>query len=78
MTPEELRERCAQMGITVTAFGYIKTLDAARLLNMSRRTLEGWRLEGAGPPFKVLNRSVWYQLTDIAAWVETSFQGPAP
>ncbi len=70
MNLNELEARARALGITVTALGYVKTADAARVLGVSPRTLEGWRLAGEGPPYKKLNRAVWYKLTDLATWFD--------
>jgi predicted DNA-binding transcriptional regulator AlpA len=45
--------------------------EAAHLLALSSRTLEGWRLRGGGPPFVRLNRAVRYRRADVLAWIET-------
>lgn len=44
--------------------------EAAHLLAMSERTLEGLRLRGGGPPFYRLRRSIRYRRRDINGWVE--------
>jgi len=44
--------------------------DAARLLSVSERTLEGWRHRGGGPPYVKLERAVRYRRCDLVAWIE--------
>lgn len=43
--------------------------EAARLLTVSPRTLERWRLEGTGPKFLKLGRRVVYRASDMADWI---------
>lgn len=55
----------------VGAFGALETMStkqAGRLLGLSHRTLEDWRLKGLGPRFLKLGRRVRYRLADIAAY----------
>ena len=44
--------------------------EAAYLLALSSRTLEGLRLRGGGPPFFRLPRAVRYRRRDVVDWVE--------
>jgi|SRR6266478_7238788 len=45
--------------------------QAAKLVNVQPRTLEGWRRRGCGPPFLRLSvRSVRYRLEDIERWLD--------
>lgn len=44
--------------------------EAARL-NVSRRTLQAWRVRGEGPPFVKLGRAVRYSPADVDHWIET-------
>lgn len=46
---------------------FISTKEAARLLGISHRTLEKWRLEQKGPAFLRLGRLVRYDLEAILA-----------
>jgi predicted DNA-binding transcriptional regulator AlpA len=49
--------------------------EAAPLLGVSARTLQGWRVRGEGPAFIKLGRGptakVGYREADIAAWIES-------
>jgi excisionase family DNA binding protein len=47
----------------------LTTKEAARLLALSHRTLEEWRLRGGGPHYSKLGRAVRYARTDIAEWL---------
>lgn len=46
---------------------FITTKEAARLLSISHRTLEKWRLEQKGPAFLKLGRVVRYDREAILA-----------
>jgi predicted DNA-binding transcriptional regulator AlpA len=43
--------------------------EAARLLNLSIRTMERFRLQGGGPLYVKCGRSVRYRTSDIEAWI---------
>jgi predicted DNA-binding transcriptional regulator AlpA len=43
--------------------------QAAELLALSVRTLQAWRLRGAGPAFVRAGSAVRYQRTAIAEWI---------
>jgi hypothetical protein len=47
----------------------LRPAEAASLLALSVRTLEGLRLRGGGPPFVRLQRSVRYRRGDLIDWV---------
>ena len=42
----------------------------AKLLDLSERTLERFRLEGRGPSFRKFGRRVVYAMSDVVAWAE--------
>jgi len=44
--------------------------QAAELLQVSPRTLEGWRCRGGGPRFIRVGRRVRYRLQDLRAWLD--------
>lgn len=45
--------------------------QTAQRLQVSIRTLQGWRLSGGGPPFiKLGRRSVRYRMSDLDRWIE--------
>ena len=65
----------------------LTTDEAAEVLRLSRRTLEGWRVKGGGPPFCRFGKDrgrVFYIRRDLDAWVDeqtrtsTSDRGPTP
>ncbi len=62
---------------------HLTEVEVAELLDMSPRTLQGWRVQGKGPPFEKFGRSVRYNSTALHAWIaaqewnSTSDAGPA-
>src|SRR5687768_6628265 len=66
MTPDELRAACSEHGIPVTITGFVREADAARLCDVSVRTLRDWRRSGVGPP--AVRMGGWrYSLEGLAA-----------
>lgn len=51
---------------------FVRTPEAARLLDLSPRTLEKHRCEGTGPIYRKLGGRVVYSVADLEAWVEAS------
>ncbi len=47
---------------------YVRTLEAARLLGISPRTLEKYRCHGSGPTFRKLGGRVVYAVVDLETW----------
>lgn len=48
---------------------YLTEVEVAKWLNLSVRTLQGWRLQGHGPAFIKLGRCVRYSSAAIQTWV---------
>lgn len=49
----------------------LTTREAAALIHVSPRTLEGWRLRGGGPAFlRVGKRLVRYAAGDVLTWAK--------
>jgi hypothetical protein len=48
--------------------------QAAALLNVSIKCLQGWRYRGAGPRFAKLGRSVKYAISDLEALVQAAIR----
>jgi hypothetical protein len=45
---------------------------AAKLLGLSPRTLQGYRVRGGGPPFvKISHKVVRYKVAELMAWIKT-------
>lgn len=50
---------------------YLKTKQAAELLQVSYKTLESWRrTQLQGPPYCKIGRTVRYRLSDLEAYME--------
>jgi predicted DNA-binding transcriptional regulator AlpA len=49
---------------------YLTERTAAALLDVSERTLQGWRWRGGGPPFVKLGRAVRYPPIELRAWLD--------
>jgi excisionase family DNA binding protein len=47
----------------------LTTVEAAQRLSLSPRTLERLRLDGSGPRFCKLRRSVRYRQADLESWL---------
>jgi len=46
--------------------------EAAHLLNVSRRCLQGWRSRGGGPPFvRISARCIRYSRADLDRWIDS-------
>lgn len=66
----------------MTTHTYLDTIQAAEYLNLSRRTLEGFRYRGGGPVFVKAGRRCLYRLEDLDQWTtslrrrSTSDPGP--
>jgi hypothetical protein len=50
--------------------GFIPETDAADFLCQSVRTIQKWRVTGAGPHFYKFGSSVRYRRRDLTEWVE--------
>lgn len=48
----------------------LKQDDTARVLHVSRRTLERWRHNGIGPLFLYVDGRVVYRRSDLSEWIE--------
>jgi len=51
---------------------FVRTPEAARLLDLSPRTLEKHRCDGTGPVYHKLGGRVVYDVAELYAWVEAS------
>lgn len=49
---------------------YLRETDAADILSVSIRTLQGWRLKGGGPPFVRFGSCIRYKLNELCDWAE--------
>lgn len=58
---------------THTASGteWLDSIALADELEVSRRTIEVWRLKGEGPAYTKIGRLVRYRRIDVAAWLDS-------
>jgi hypothetical protein len=55
----------------------VDQVEAARVIGVLPRTLEGWRLRGYGPRFvRISPRCVRYRLKDIEKWLSKQVVEP--
>ena len=50
---------------------FLTQSEAAEFLRVSVRSLERWRLEGIGPPYRRFGRRVVYERDDLLTWADT-------
>ncbi|MBQ0797557.1 helix-turn-helix domain-containing protein [Zhongshania sp.] len=50
----------------------LNTKDAAAFLGTHFRTLENWRVNGVGPSYFKLGRSVRYGKAELESWVKSN------
>jgi predicted DNA-binding transcriptional regulator AlpA len=56
----------------------VRTEEAAKLLSVSRKTLEKWRCSGSGPKYSKLGRIVVYRVADLESFMsENQFRSTA-
>lgn len=48
----------------------VDEVAAAEILQISRRTLQAWRVKGGGPRYVRVGRAVRYSVTDLNSWIE--------
>lgn len=56
----------------------LETVHAADELELSPRTLEGWRRRGEGPPYLKIGRRVKYRPEDIEAYKAARLRANLP
>ena len=54
----------------VTSPRYLRTVEAARHLSLSPRTLEKHRTYGTGPTYRKIGGRVVYAIADLNAWAD--------
>jgi len=52
----------------------LTTKEAARLMRLSNRTLEDWRVRGKGPPFCKLGAAVRYAQADVQLFLSAALR----
>ncbi len=50
---------------------FLSEADVSRRTGLSRRTLQGWRHRGCGPPKVLAGRRVLYSCADLDSWLKT-------
>ncbi|EXL02503.1 MULTISPECIES: AlpA family transcriptional regulator [Brucella] len=51
---------------------FVRTVEAARLLGLSPRTLEKHRCDGTGPIYRKLGGRVVYTVADLQSWIDAA------
>ena len=46
--------------------------ETAKMLSVSTRTLQAWRLKGGGPMFVRCGRAVRYRRRDLISWIDAN------
>jgi hypothetical protein len=47
-------------------------IQAAKVLNLSSRTLQAWRIRNTGPSFVQAGRAVRYRRRDLLLWIDAN------
>ncbi len=58
--------------IEVESDALLAEAQAARLLNLSVRTLQAWRTKRCGPAFVRAGRAIRYRKRDLYAWMDAN------
>ena len=53
---------------------FLTTERAAQVLEVSVRTLEGWRVRGYGPKYRKIGRLVRYTYEDIEEFIDSTLR----
>ena len=56
--------------ILIDRQAYLSPTQVAEMLHVKPRTLETWRREGSGPPFRRFAKRVLYKREDVERWLE--------
>jgi hypothetical protein len=70
MTTDELIAECNARRIRITRYG-VRASDAAALLEIAPRTLRRWLHDEVGPRCVRRQRSVFYPIDELAAYITT-------
>jgi len=52
----------------------VRTEQAAKILDVTKSTLESWRCRGGGPPFIKYGRAIRYRESDLQTFIESRLQ----
>jgi hypothetical protein len=58
-------------GYLLSQLGYIDEIEAAAAIDVTQKTLVGYRQQGIGPEFTEVARRILYSKTALAKWLET-------
>jgi len=47
-------------------------VETAKVLNLSTRTLQAWRVRGSGPSFVQAGRAIRYRRRDLRTWIDAN------
>jgi predicted DNA-binding transcriptional regulator AlpA len=50
--------------------GLLTEAEVGAMLDASEHTLQGWRVQGTGPRYAKLGKSIFYTVAELLAWVE--------
>lgn len=53
-------------------------VQAAKILNVSPRTLQNWRITRNGPLYIRAGRAIRYRRCDVVAWIDANTIGARP
>jgi len=56
--------------------GFVTDEEASRYLHVHPQTMAKWRREGYGPPRYVVGGRRFYRLTEVQAWLESTWEIP--
>jgi hypothetical protein len=61
----------APPGYLLTELGYVDEIEAATAIDVTHKTLVGYRQQGIGPEYTEVARRILYSKTALAKWLET-------
>ena len=59
--------------VSINPKDFLNTAQAAYELRIATGTLQNWRSKGVGPEFVKHRRNIYYQKSEIAAYIKKSF-----
>lgn len=66
----EINQKRGEIPMTGKTKKFLDTREAARVLKLSHRTLDRYRVTGEGPVFHRFGNRIRYALSDLEAWAE--------
>lgn len=77
-SPARFRGTEVTLNMTDVSKRFLNETEVAEYAGLAVRTLQGWRVRGAGPPFKKLGGAVRYDRRDVEHWLDTRPGGGEP